>query len=124
MGYRSFKDSQGTEWQAWDVVPHLAERRVGERRREAFVTPHFAPAADRRVTDRRVVSGRRSLLSAGLDGGWLCFEAQVEKRRLTPIPADWLKCKPEQLERYCRQAKPALRVVPAVDIARLGESLN
>ena len=33
MGYRIFKDSTGTEWQTWDVVPHLAERRVRERRR-------------------------------------------------------------------------------------------
>ena len=32
MGYRVFTDSQGREWQAWDVVPQLTERRGFDRR--------------------------------------------------------------------------------------------
>lgn len=115
MGYRLFKDSQGTEWQTWDVVPHLSERRVADRRRQT------APPAgmERRGVDRRILIGRRPVLSAGLDGGWLCFEAQVEKRRLTPIPNDWLRCGEERLEQYLKLAKPALRTSAAVDISTL-----
>jgi hypothetical protein len=115
MGYRVFKDAQGTEWQTWDVVPQLSERRVGDRRRQRLPPP----GAERRGVDRRVMSGRRPVLSAGLDGGWLCFEAAVEKRRLTPIPADWLRCGEDRLEQYLQQAKPALRASSAVDISTL-----
>ncbi len=115
MGYRVFKDSKGTEWQTWDVVPQLAERRLAERRRQR----QPPPSAERRNSERRVVSGRRPVLSSGLDGGWLCFEALVEKRRLTPIPTDWLRCAEERLEQYLRQAKPALRASAAVDISTL-----
>jgi hypothetical protein len=116
MGYRMFTDSQGTEWQAWDVIPQLADRRTSERRHRQVVPA----AADRRaLPDRRVTVGRRPTLSAGLDNGWLCFEARIEKRRLTPIPTDWLRCSESQLERYCREARPAIRSVAPVDIATL-----
>ena len=121
MGYRVFTDSRGMEWQTWDVVPQLAERRGFERRRNTLVLP---PARERRMAnDRRVVAGRRPMLSAGLDGGWLCFEARAEKRRLAPIPSDWLRCDDDCLERYCRQAKPA-RASVAIDISTLGDFPN
>jgi hypothetical protein len=115
MGYRVFKDSRGTEWQTWDVVPQLAERRAGERRRGEAAA---AVSAERRRTERRMVTGRRPVLSAGLDGGWLCFEARAEKRRLTPIPHDWLRCDDDCLERYCRQAKPARSSI-VIDLSAL-----
>jgi hypothetical protein len=115
VGYRVFKDSEGTEWQAWDVVPQLVDRRVRDRRAE--LVAHGAER--RRQPDRRVVAGRRPVLSRGLDGGWLCFEAPVQKRRLTPIPRDWLVCGDEQLERYCQAAKPAARGSGAIDISAL-----
>jgi hypothetical protein len=44
MGYRVFRDSQGKEWQAWDVVPQLTERLELERRAREAPVPH----ADRR----------------------------------------------------------------------------
>jgi hypothetical protein len=115
MGYRSFRDRQGTDWQAWDVVPALADRRVQERRtsRGAF------EGERRRATERRVTIGRRPTLHAGLNGGWLCFEGAVEKRRLSPIPNDWLACTPEQLEQYLASAKPASRLTGPVTIPRL-----
>jgi hypothetical protein len=123
MGYRVFTDSQGIEWQTWDVVPQLADRRANERRRAAAAGALVA-VERRRARDRRILAGRRPVLSAGLDGGWLCFEASAEKRRLTPIPADWLGCDDECLERYCRQARPAMRSAIAVDISTLGDSRN
>jgi hypothetical protein len=124
MGYRIFRDSQGIEWQTWDVVPRLADRRASERRREAAVAALVA-VERRRAADRRVVAGRRPVLSAGLDEGWLCFEATTtEKRRLTPIPLDWLRCDEACLERYCRQARPATRSAVAVDISTLADPRN
>lgn len=121
MGYRVFRDSQGTEWQTWDVVPQLAERRAADRRHTPRSTVPAWVESERRVpNDRRVVTGRRTVLSEGLDGGWLCFEAPVEKRRLTPIPSDWLRCDEACLERYCKQAKPARSSV-SISLASLDE---
>ena len=111
MGYRIFRDSGGTEWQTWDVVPKLAERRRGERRATASVAPRIER---RRASERRLRVGRRPMLSSGLDNGWLCFEAPVEKRRLTPIPDDWERCPTARLEEYCRAARPAMRVHPGL----------
>ncbi len=100
MGYRSFLDSNGTEWQAWDIVPHLAERRATERR-----VARMTVSADRRRTnERRHGSGERTLLSRGFSAGWVCFEAFGEKRRLAPVPADWLACGLGRLEEYLRAA--------------------
>ena len=113
MGYRVFTDSRGIEWQAWDVVPQLTERRELERRVRMVPVPH---ADRRRDPDRRIISGRRPMLSAGLDGGWLCFETGAEKRRLTPIPADWQRCPAAQLERYLDLAKRAPRPSTAAEL--------
>jgi hypothetical protein len=113
MGYRVFKDSRGTEWQTWDVVPRLGDRRVSDRRTVSAQPPH----SDRRSrTDRRIVAGQRAVLTQGLDCGWLCFEAPSEKRRLSPIPSDWQSCGVDCLEQYCAQAKVARRISGAVDV--------
>lgn len=115
MGYRIFRDSAGTEWQTWDVVPRLAERRTAERR----VSVAAAPSVERRRSmERRVRDGRRPMLTSGLDSGWLCFEATLQKRRLTPIPDDWERCPVARLEEYCREARPAMRI--SVDPKSIG----
>ena len=119
MGYRVFRDSQGTEWQAWDVVPQLTERREIERRMRVVAIDH---ADRRRATDRRVIKGRRPTLTAGLDNGWLCFENGGEKRRLTPIPADWMRCTSAELERYCQAAKRAPRPSTAAELSDFARS--
>ena len=116
MGYRVFRDSQGKEWQAWDVVPHLTERREMERRARSAPVEH---ADRRRQPDRRVMKGRRPVLTAGLDGGWLCFENEFEKRRLVPIPDDWTRCSPAELDGYLQSAKRVPR--PSMS-AHLSES--
>ena len=107
MAYRVFRDSRGTEWQTWDVVPRLQERRVNERRSRVGDPSHD----DRRARlDRRILSGQRSVVASNMAGGWLCFAADEEKRRLTPIPEDWQYCPSTQLEKYCTEATPARRV--------------
>jgi hypothetical protein len=101
------------------VVPQLAERRLNDRRQDGA----RRPSADRRgIADRRILIGRRPVIGNGLDGGWLCFENQLEKRRLTPIPGDWQRCSAAELERYCQAAKRAPRPSTAAelnDIARI-----
>ena len=106
MGYRIFRDSRGTEWQTWDVVPRLVERRVSERRARS---PQIMSGERRERQERRITPGHRSVLTGGYMGGWLCFEADAEKRRLSPIPGDWQGCPSERLEQYCSEATPARR---------------
>jgi len=113
VGYRIFRDSAGTEWQTWDVVPRLAERRVGDRR---VAVSAVQLVERRRTNERRVRLGGRPTLTSGLGSGWLCFEATLEKRRLTPIPDDWERCATQRLEEYCRSAKPAMRITGSVRI--------
>ncbi|MBB4637669.1 hypothetical protein [Longimicrobium terrae] len=48
-------------------------------------------------------------MTPGLQGGWLCFEHDDEKRRLSPIPSDWEGADTGDLERYCTEAKPVRR---------------
>ena len=103
MAYRIFVDSEGVEWQAWDVVPDDVERRLGERRESIEVISE----SDRRTgLERRVTEGKWTVLSSGLVEGWLCFEATTVRKRLMPIPTDWAVCGDEELETYCRSAKP------------------
>jgi len=75
-GTRSFTDTQGIQWQVWEVKnpsvpPKLAALLGSERRRAA----------------------------------WLVFESPTpEKRRLTPYPDDWRTISDVELERCCAQA--------------------
>jgi len=101
MPYRILTDSAGTEWQVWDIAPQLTERRSGEntdRRVAITVIPH----ADRRTEVRRLADTRRAVLRGTFAEGWLCFESNSEKRRLSPIPTGWTTCSDELLETYLR----------------------
>ncbi|MBV9492842.1 MAG: hypothetical protein JOZ54_01250 [Acidobacteria bacterium] len=102
MSLRTFTDSNGQQWEAYDVVPRVEERRRYDRRSgEATVEA----IEERRETDRRVTVGRSEHIAS--KAGWLCFERNDERRRLTPIPEDWTRCDDSKLESYCRSAKPA-----------------
>jgi hypothetical protein len=103
MSLRTFVDSAGQEWQAFDVVPRDDERRHYDRRASGELTGEDQD--DRREGDRRITVGRASRIG-GPQSGWLCFESGDERRRLSPIPNDWRRCPENQLEAYCRAARP------------------
>ena len=112
MGFRTFLDSSGREWTAFDVVPRAQERRHLERR----VLSELADMIDdRRDEDRRVTVGGRSPLASGVTEGWLCFERGVDRRRLTPIPENWERCSDRDLEAYCQRARPVHRAFASPD---------
>ncbi|HEX8393832.1 MAG TPA: hypothetical protein VF665_15935 [Longimicrobium sp.] len=79
MALRSFADSSGREWRVWSIVP---------------------------TYESECDSGQ---YTPGLQGGWLCFEHQDQKRRLSPIPEDWEIAEAADLERYCTSAQPVRR---------------
>jgi len=94
MAHREFTDADGTEWQAWEVIPSTAERRsAGERRFGA-----------RERDDRRTRHQTRVKLEDGMALGWLVFECAAGKRRLHPIPSGWSTLSDEQLAQLAHQA--------------------
>lgn len=63
------------------------DRRSGIERR---IVPVRRSELDRRTgVDRRAAPRARVTLPGSFSAGWLCFESQGEKRRLTPVPAEW-----------------------------------
>jgi hypothetical protein len=107
LPYRTFNDSAGAEWQVWDIVPRMHERRDVEKLdRRIEVIP--IPFADRRAAPeprRGRGSVRRGYLRGTYAHGWLCFESRQEKRRLSPIPTDWTTCSDEELEVYAHRGE-------------------
>jgi hypothetical protein len=104
MSLRSFVDSAGNEWQAFDVVPRSDERRHTERRSSGEVP---VDSIERREADRRLTVGGAAVITGAR--GWLCFERGNDRRRLSPIPEDWNRCDDSQLEVYRQSARPVRR---------------
>jgi len=102
MAFRTFIDSNGLEWQTWEVLPKGVERRLADRR----ISNEGVALGNRRREQRRRIAGRWMPLTSGLRDGWLCFESPSGRRRLTPIPTDWEDCNRDVLEGYCRSAIP------------------
>jgi hypothetical protein len=102
MPYRTFQDSSGVEWQVWDVVPRLTERRLVEADRRVDITP--IAFADRRRDERRLSNNHRTVLRGAYAHGWLCFDNGEDKKRLSPIPPNWTACDEHSLEAYLRAA--------------------
>ena len=75
MSNRRIRDERGATWDIWDVLPGDVfvgnyDRRSNDRLRE--LPPESTPT-----------------VQPELENGWLCFQSAGERRRLTPIPADW-----------------------------------
>jgi len=96
MAHRSFTDASGRTWDVWSVHPDNIERREEGR--------SDAPSLERRRRrEYRVPLGRK------WSNGWLAFETKAERRRLAPIPANWLEMEREALDELCRIATPIPR---------------
>jgi hypothetical protein len=98
MAHRDYTDSEGVSWQVWEVIPQSVERRKLRERR----------VADRDELDRRKRHEVRLRPADGADG-WLVFESFDMKKRLRPIPKDWYKASPVELESMCARAQRAAR---------------
>jgi hypothetical protein len=108
MALKNFTDSDGNQWRVWDVVPYgsrASERRAGDRRvaqSGAYTGPERRAGRDRRVRTA-------TLMTPGLEAGWLCFENPADKRRLTPIPAGWEQVDEGELEGLLARAYSVMR---------------
>lgn len=107
MGLRNFRDSKGAEWRVWDVLPHdtRGTERRGRDRRVAADPAYAGPERRRRARRLRTPA----LLTPGLERGWLCFETDDDKRRLTPVPAGWDEAPDTELEGLLIRARRVTR---------------
>lgn len=61
------------------------------------------------VKRQSATKDRWSYLPEEFGDGWLCFESDVSKRRLTPVPAHWREFGDDELERMLGQAQAVNR---------------
>jgi hypothetical protein len=87
MPHRTFRDEGGQEWEAWEVVPTAVERRMARDGGRRGAAPQ----------ERRKVQEARVLVPEQLQYGWLAFQSGSERRRLAPIPDDWMEMTVEEL---------------------------
>ena len=91
---RNFKDTAGTEWMVFEV-----SRQGNEEDNWAY-------------------------LPRGFRAGWLCFESEAGKRRLSPVPDGWKSLDSPDLERMMRRAMPVVRVKrdSVIEDSKLGDN--
>jgi hypothetical protein len=102
MSYRRFTDSRGNHWRVWDVVPSPLDRRLAVRR---IQTSRMYQPERRQVGERRVDMRRSRLFFPPAQQPWLCFESADTRRRLSPIPPDWMTQTDAELEAMCQRAQ-------------------
>jgi hypothetical protein len=100
MALREFRDEKGHRWRVWNVAPQVPLWMSG------------VAAGEAEPTGAAAVLAARKRLTPGLEQGWLCFENDTEKRRLSPIPAGWAEAPETELRRMCADAR-AVRATPA-----------
>jgi hypothetical protein len=112
-GYRIFLDARGRRWEVWMVHPSSIERRKMERRTPVENTIHLI---EKRVLgDRRTNPGARGAVATEFSAGWLCFASDGEKRRLVPVPVNWMSANDSQIAEWCRIAKRVVKCGPTWD---------
>jgi hypothetical protein len=112
-GYRKFLDSRGRAWEVWMVHPSSIERRRMERR--SPVENAIFLIEQRVLGDRRAHLGTRAAVATEYSSGWLCFASNGEKRRLAPVPVNWMSANDSQVSEWCRIAKRVIKCGPTWD---------
>ena len=112
-GYRTFLDPRGKVWEVWMVHPSSIERRKMERRSPVENAVNLIE--QRVLGDRRANAGTRGAVSSEFSSGWLCFSSNGEKRRLAPVPVNWMSANDSQVAEWCRIARRVVRCGPTWD---------
>ncbi len=112
-GYRIFLDPRGRTWEVWMVHPSSIERRKMERRTPVENAVYLIE--QRVLGDRREITRSRGTVATEFSAGWLCFASDGEKRRLAPVPVNWMSANDSQVAEWCRIAKRVLKCGPTWD---------
>jgi len=97
------------------VHPSSIERRRMERR--SPVENAVFLIEQRVLGDRRANAGTRGEVATEFSLGWLCFASNGEKRRLVPVPLNWMSANDGQVAEWCRIAKRVMKCGPTWDPA-------
>jgi hypothetical protein len=97
------------------VHPSSIERRKMERRTPVENAVYLIE--QRVLGDRRSVTRSRGAVATEFSAGWLCFASDGEKRRLAPVPTNWMSANESQVAEWCRIAKRVLKCGPTRDPA-------
>ena len=97
------------------VHPSSIERRKMERR--SHVENAVNLIEQRVLGDRRSSRGTRGEIASEYSTGWLCFASDGEKRRLVPVPVNWMSANDGQVSEWCRIAKRVVKCGPEWDPA-------
>jgi hypothetical protein len=93
MGLREFEDAGGRSWRVWDTYPSAAS---------GSDDTALAKFMKRQPGDKGVQPlGVRSHLAAG----WLTFGSGDERKRISPVPADWQTCDLAHLRQLLERAE-------------------
>jgi hypothetical protein len=65
--------------------------------------------------DRRTQSSTRSSVASEYSNGWLCFASNGEKRRLAPVPVNWMSANDTQVAEWLRIARRVIKCGPTWD---------
>ena len=95
------------------VHPSSIERRKMERRSPVENAVNLIE--QRVLGDRRSNAGTRGAVSSEFSSGWLCFSSSGEKRRLAPVPVNWMSANDSQVAEWCRIARRVVRCGPTWD---------
>ncbi|HEX4683820.1 MAG TPA: hypothetical protein VH277_13970 [Gemmatimonadaceae bacterium] len=82
---KTITDSAGTQWTVFEV-----KRQGGKANRWTYLPEEYGD-------------------------GWLCFESDVSKRRLTPVPSNWRSLSDPDLIRLLGQAQTVNRPKPQAE---------
>lgn len=88
--HRRFLDETGREWDVWEVRPVGGDARVTPARGSGVQSDGDGEWQSREMPKR---------LPELLQAGWLAFEADGERRRLAPIPSEWMALDLPELRR-------------------------
>ena len=97
------------------VHPSSIERRKMERR--SPVENAVFLIEQRVMGDRRSSVGTRGQVASEYSTGWLCFASGGEKRRLAPVPVNWMSANDGQVAEWCRIASRVMKCGPEWDPA-------
>jgi len=97
------------------VHPSSIERRKMERRSPVENAVHLIE--QRVLGDRRSTLGMRGAVASEYSAGWLCFASDGEKRRLAPVPVNWMSASDNQVSEWCRVASRVMKCGPEWDPA-------
>ncbi len=70
---------------------------------------------ERVLGDRRATADTLGAIESEYSSGWLCFASVGQKRRLAPVPVNWMTANDGNVAEWCRIASRVVKCGPSWD---------